>query len=52
MKFKDLTDDQIFQAKNIYQNKELSWDDRMKELMNLFRTSYRMTALSRTLNVT
>lgn len=41
MKFKELTEDQIALAKKIYTNKEISWDDRMKELMNLFGKSER-----------
>ena len=41
MKFKELTDEQISLAKKIYTNKELSWDDRMKQLMELFERSER-----------
>lgn len=41
MKFKDLTNEQIAQAKKIYWNTELSWDNRMKELMVLFDKSER-----------
>lgn len=41
MKFKELTQKQIELAKRIYINKELSWDDRMKELMGLFNRSER-----------
>lgn len=41
MKLKDLTNDQIAQAKKIYTNKEMSWDDRMKNLMTFFGKSER-----------
>jgi hypothetical protein len=41
MKFKDLTEQQIDKAKGIYLNKELSWDNRMKLLMDLFDRSER-----------
>jgi len=41
MKFKDLTQEQIQLAKSIYTNKEMSWDDRMKKLMELFGKSER-----------
>lgn len=41
MKFKDLTDEQIANAKKIYTNKELSWDIRMKKLMDFFGKSER-----------
>jgi len=41
MKFKELTDEQIAQAKKIYWNTEISWDDRMKQLMDLFGKSER-----------
>jgi hypothetical protein len=36
MKFKDLTEAQIEYAKSVYQNKELSWDDRMNLLVKFF----------------
>jgi hypothetical protein len=41
MKFNELTDEQIEKAKGIYVNKDLSWDDRMKSLMELFGKSER-----------
>lgn len=41
MKFKDLTPEQIAKAKEIYWDKELSWDDRMKLLTDLFDRSER-----------
>jgi hypothetical protein len=41
MKFKDLTEQQIGKARDIYLNKELSWDNRMKLLMDLFDRSER-----------
>jgi len=41
MKFKELTDDLIVKARGIYTDKEMSWDDRMKELMELFGKSER-----------
>ena len=41
MKFKELTEQQIEKAKEIYTNKDLSWDDRMKLLMDLFGKSER-----------
>ena len=41
MKFKDLTDEQIEQARSIYLNKGMSWDDRMVSLMKLFGKSER-----------
>jgi hypothetical protein len=41
MKFKELTEQQIEKAKGIYTNKDLSWDDRMKLLMDLFGKSER-----------
>jgi hypothetical protein len=40
MKFKDLTEAQIEYAK-VYQNKELSWDDRMNLLVKFFGKSER-----------
>jgi len=41
MKFKDLTEQQINKAREIYTDKDLSWDDRMKLLMDLFGKSER-----------
>jgi len=41
MKFKDVTPEQIEKARNIYWNTELSWDERMKLLMDLFGKSER-----------
>ena len=41
MKFKELTEEQISKAKEIYTNKEMSWDERMKALINLFGKSER-----------
>lgn len=41
MKFKELTPEVIQSAKLIYWDKELSWDERMKELMTLFGKSER-----------
>lgn len=41
MKFKDLTPEEVEYAKNIYQNKELSWDDRMNTLVGFFGKSER-----------
>jgi hypothetical protein len=41
MKFKDLTPEHISKAKEIYWNKDLSWDERMKLLMDLFDRSER-----------
>ena len=41
MKFKELTEELIIKARGIYTNKEMSWDDRMKELMDLFGKSER-----------
>lgn len=41
MKFKELTEKQISSAREIYQNKELSWDDRMTLLVNFFGKSER-----------
>lgn len=41
MRFKDLTEEQIEQARNIYTDKELTWDERMKLLMDLFDRSER-----------
>jgi hypothetical protein len=41
IKFKDLTEDQINLARKIYTDKETSWDNRMKKLMDLFGKSER-----------
>jgi len=41
MKFKELTAAQIESARQIYTDKELSWDERMKLLMDLFDRSER-----------
>jgi hypothetical protein len=41
MKFKELTDETIDRARLIYQDKTLSWDNRMKLLMDLFGRSER-----------
>ncbi len=41
MKFKDLTTEQIQKAKEIYLDKSLTWDERMKLLMSLFGKSER-----------
>ena len=41
MKFKELTNEIIEQAREIYWNRELPWDDRMKNLMALFGRSER-----------
>jgi hypothetical protein len=41
MKFNELTDEQIVYAKKVYTDKELSWDDRMKILMEFFGKSER-----------
>ena len=41
MKVKDLTEDQITYAKKVYTDKELSWDERMKILMDFFNKSER-----------
>lgn len=41
MKFKDLTEKDIKFAKEIYTNKEMSWDSRMLTLMNYFGKSER-----------
>ncbi len=41
MKFKNLTQDQITTAKNIYTDKDLPWDTRMQQLMNFFGKSER-----------
>lgn len=36
MKFKDLTEEDISHARKIYNNKEMSWDDRMNTLVSFF----------------
>jgi len=41
MKFTELTPTQIESAKKIYTNKDLSWDDRMTQLMGFFDKSER-----------
>jgi hypothetical protein len=41
MKFNELTDERIQEAREIYLNKDMSWDDRMKMLVNLFGKSER-----------
>jgi hypothetical protein len=41
MKFKELTEEIIDSARKIYQDKNLSWDDRMNKLVNLFGRSER-----------
>lgn len=41
MKFEELTKEQIAHAKNIYLNKELSWDERMTKLVAFFGKSER-----------
>lgn len=41
MNFNELTEEHIEQAKTIYTNKSLSWDDRMKSLMDFFGKSER-----------
>jgi hypothetical protein len=41
MKVKDLTEKQIAYAKKVYTDKELSWDERMKILMDFFNKSER-----------
>ena len=41
IKIKDLTEEQITYAKSVYVNKDLSWDDRMKILMDFFGKSER-----------
>ena len=41
MKFNELTKEQIAKAKKIYTNKEMSWDDRMKALVDFFGKSER-----------
>jgi hypothetical protein len=41
MKFKELTSEKIEQAREIYLNKDMSWDERMSLLVNLFGKSER-----------
>jgi hypothetical protein len=41
MKFENLTKEQVASAKKIYTDKDLRWDDRMKELMTYFGKSER-----------
>jgi hypothetical protein len=41
VKFKQLTNEQVDYAKGVYQNKDLSWDDRMNILVNFFGKSER-----------
>ena len=41
MKFKELTEQDIEKARDIYWNKELTWDERMKILMDMFGKSER-----------
>lgn len=41
MKFEELTDDQILEMSNLYWNRELSWDERMKSLSSLLGKSER-----------
>ena len=41
MKYSDLTNEQIEKARLIYTNKDMSWDDRMKSLMDFFGKSER-----------
>lgn len=41
MKFKELTEDQIGIAREIYTNKDLTWDERMEKLMKFFGKSER-----------
>jgi hypothetical protein len=41
MKFKELTEEQIRKAKKIYTDKNITWDERMKSLMDLFGKSER-----------
>jgi hypothetical protein len=41
MKFNELTDEQINKAKKIYTNKDMTWDERMKSLMDFFGKSER-----------
>lgn len=41
MKFEELTEEIIAEAKQIYQNKELPWDTRMGKLVEMFGKSER-----------
>ena len=41
MRFKDLNEKQIIQAKKIYKDSSQSWDDRMEKLVKLFGVSER-----------
>ena len=41
MNFKELTNEQVDYAKGVYQNKDLSWDDRMNILVDFFGKSER-----------
>ena len=41
MNFKQLTNEQVDYAKGVYQNKDLSWDDRMNILVDFFGKSER-----------
>jgi hypothetical protein len=41
MKFEELTDDQILEMSNLYWNRELSWDERMKNLSSFLGKSER-----------
>jgi hypothetical protein len=41
VKFKELTLEQVEYARGVYQNKELSWDDRMNILVEFFGKSER-----------
>jgi hypothetical protein len=41
MKFNELTDERIQEAREIYLNKDMSWDERMSLLVNLFGKSER-----------
>lgn len=41
MKFNELSDEQIQNAREIYLNKKMSWDNRMNLLVNLFDKSER-----------
>lgn len=41
MKFEELTDDQILEMSNLYWNRDLTWDQRMKKLSDLLGKSER-----------
>jgi hypothetical protein len=41
MKFEELTDEQIIEMSNLYWNRDLSWDERMKNLSNFLGKSER-----------